>query len=247
MVVEKLKPRAILFDLGSTLIEYESVSWGELGDRCAASGRQYLIKKKIDIGDDGQFESAFNEIRDGYRKRAAEMLVEWDVMQVASDLFDRLGIPYDDRLVDDFFDAYYKPVADQLYVFDDAVATLSTLKEKCPVMGLISNTVFPERAHLLELERFGLAGFFDFTIFSSSFGLRKPHRDIFLKAANLAGQAPAECVYIGDRYMEDIQGPYGVGMPAILKVKPGREYPEEMPEVEHQIHTLSELFEHVEV
>lgn len=245
--MDKLTPRAILFDLGSTLIEYEFLSWNELGIVCAKHAHEFLVKRDIRTGDDGQFETTFNEIREGYRKRARERLVEWDVVQVATDLFDRLGISYDDLFVNEFFDAYYEPVAKGLYAYDDAVDTLRKLKTKYKVMGLVSNTVFPERAHRHELERFGLDPFLDFALFSSTFGLRKPHPDIFLKAANMAGYAPSECVYIGDRYVEDIQGPAGVGMPAILKIKADREYPEEMPEATRQIHSLSELFEHIQM
>ena len=86
-----------------------------------------------------------------------------------------------------------------------------------------------------------------FKIFSSDFRLRKPHPDIFIQAANLAGHAPEDCVYIGDRYMEDVQGPKGIGMPAILKIKEGRVYPDEMPEADRRIETLSDLLEHFEI
>ena len=245
--MEKLKPRAVLFDLGSTLIEYEVLSWDELGEKCVKHAHDFLVARKIETGGNGRFEVTFNEIRDGYRKRAAERLVEWDVVQVASDLFDRFGVNYDDVFLGEFFDAYYQPVAEMLYAYDDAVETLQKLKTRYKVIGLISNTVFPERAHRHELERFGLDPYLDFALFSSTFGLRKPHPDIFLKAANMAGCAPSECVYIGDRYFEDIQGPTGVGMPAILKIKADREYPEEMPEATRRIHHLSELFEHIEM
>lgn len=86
----------------------------------------------------------------------------------------------------------------------------------------------------------------DFTVFSSTLGVRKPHSDIFYKAVNLAGQAPSDCLYVGDRYMEDVEGPKELGMSAVLKVKPGREYPDEMPLADRRIDNLSELFDHVE-
>jgi putative hydrolase of the HAD superfamily len=130
-------------------------------------------------------------------------------------------------------------------VYDDTVETLEKLKHRYPEMGLISNTIFPGWVHERELKQFGIAPFLNFTVYSSSFGLRKPHPDIFRKAANLAGHAPQECLYVGDRYVEDIVGPRGVGMHAILKVKPDREYPEEMPEVDRRIDNLSELAEHI--
>ena len=59
----------------------------------------------------------------------------------------------------------------------------------------------------------------------------------------MAGYAPGECLYVGDRYVEDIQGPTAIGMDAILKVREGREYPEEMPEAYACINSLAELRE----
>jgi HAD superfamily hydrolase (TIGR01549 family) len=144
-----------------------------------------------------------------------------------------------------FFDVYYEPVAEQLFAYDDAQATLAEMKQSGKTVGLISNTIFPERVHKDELDRFGLTPFIDFMIFSSSFGLRKPHPDIFRKAVEHAGQDPVDCVYIGDRYVEDITGPASIGMPAILKRWDGREYPNPLPEKLRTIRTLSELNRHL--
>ncbi len=244
--MDKIKPKAIIFDLGSTLIEYEVIPWDELGIECAESGRKFLVDRGYDLPEGNGFFEAFCEIRDTYREVAQEQLVEWDVPTVASKLFEKLGMIWNDDLVDAFFDAYYKPVDKRLYVYDDVPDTLEKLKAVYPVMGLVSNTVFPERAHLHELKRFGIESYLDFTVFSSTFRLRKPHPDIFYHAVNLAGFAPSECVYVGDRYIEDIQGPTEIGMHAILKVKEGREYPEEMPLLRRRIDAFAELMDHLE-
>ncbi len=245
--MQKLRPRAIIFDLGSTLIEYETVPWDELNTVCVEAARRFLVRKHPNVPDDKTFEEAFVRIRRGYREKAEKERVEWDVTQVVGDLLGELGIEHDDQLLDKVFDAYYGPVREQLYVFDDTVSTLEKVRELFPSVGLISNTVFPERTHLQEMRRFKINPYFDFTLFSSTFKLRKPHPDIFYKAANLAGFATSECLYIGDRYLEDVQGPEAVGMSTILKVKPGREYPVEMPETVRRIDTLSELFDHIEI
>jgi putative hydrolase of the HAD superfamily len=172
--------------------------------------------------------------------------VEWSIPQVTRVLFKNLGIEYDDDFVDDFFNAYYQPVDERLYVYDDVIDTLRNIKAANRVIGLVSNTIFPEETHRRELNRFGIDRYLDFAIFSSTFGLRKPHPDIFMKAANMAGFAPAECVYIGDRYVEDVQGPAGIGMPAILKCKENRTYPDEIPEDIRRITNLSELENHLD-
>ncbi|MEW5796632.1 MAG: HAD family hydrolase [Candidatus Zixiibacteriota bacterium] len=244
--MSKLRPRALIFDLGSTLIEYEATPWDELGVLCLESGRQFLLARGYELPSREVVEQTFDHIRAVYRREASENLIEWDVPTVASRMFDALNIAYDDALIDGFFDAYYEPVDRELFLYDDVLETLALLKKTYPVMGLISNTVFPDRVHLKELDRFGIAPFLKFTVFSSSFGLRKPHQDIFYQACNLAGYAPSECVYIGDRYYEDILGPAGIGMAAILKKKAGREYPAEMPVTLDKIDNLIELLEHVE-
>jgi HAD superfamily hydrolase (TIGR01549 family) len=240
----KLNPRAVFFDLGSTLIEYESVSWGELSERCALRARARLVRDGYDLPGEAEFLELFEAAKAPLRERAATTCEEWTVPEACAALFRDLRLQNDDGLVDRFFTAFYAPVDEMLYVYDDTVETLQKIRERFETVGLISNTVFPESVHIRELKRFGLNGFFDFKIFSSTFGLRKPHPDIFNKAANLAGAAPGECVYVGDRYLEDIEGPSGVGMPAILRVKPDREYPPEMPLATRRIATLAELNEH---
>jgi len=245
--MDKLQPRAIIFDLGSTLIEYESVPWDVLAVDCVESAREFLVSKKVSIPDKDEFHRVFSEVKATYRRVAADQLVEWDVPTASIRLFNELKIDFDDKLVHRFFDAYYEPIDKELFVYDDTIETLEFLSQSYGTLGLVSNTIFPERAHLGELKRFGIDRYLSFTIFSSVFRLRKPHPDIFYHASNLAGCAPSECVYVGDRYVEDIQGPFKIGMPAILKVKAGREYPDEMPEATRRIDTLAELSEHIEM
>ena len=243
--MDKLRPRAIIFDLGSTLIEYEVVPWDELGIICTANMYQFCSDEGIDIGSEEEFAATFNRIRAQYRSLATEQSIEWSIPHVVRDLLKHIGIRNDEQLIDQLFDAYYEPVRKRLYVYEDTKATLEALRAEYPTIGLISNTIFPERAHHEELERFEIESYFDFKIFSSSFGLRKPHPDIFIHGVNQAGYAPSECVYIGDRYLEDIEGPKGIGMDAILRIKPGREYPTDMPLADRRIDTLSELRDHI--
>ncbi|MBD3331767.1 HAD-IA family hydrolase [candidate division GN15 bacterium] len=242
--MDKLTPKAVIFDLGSTLLEYEAIPWDELGRECAEASRQFLISKKLTVPDQVEFNDAFELAKASYREKASTSWEEWSVPMVAVPLLKKLGLPCDEEFVDLFFDAYYEPVEKHLYVYEDTLETLEAIKRRYAKVGLVSNTVFPERAHRKELARFGIGPYLDFAIFSSTFKWRKPHPDIFYKAANMAGFAPSECVYTGDRYLEDVQGPNSVGMPGILKVKPGREYPVDMPEDVRKIDALSELRQH---
>jgi len=245
--MEKIRPKAVIFDLGSTLIEYEKIPWSELLEVCIKSVDRFLINQGVKIPAEDKFYEVFCEVRDKYRKIGAETLVEWSIPVAAQEVLNRLDIMNENGLADKMFDAFYKPIEEQLFVYDDSKATLKKIKENKLTVGLISNTIFPDRAHLNELKKYELYDYFDFTIFSSSYGLRKPHPDIFIQAANQAGVAPSECVYVGDRYIEDVTGPNSVGMPAVLKIVKNREYPENIPFDIRKIRNISELFEFIEL
>jgi len=244
MEMERLTPRAVIFDLGSTLISYPSTIWDEISDQCIANARDYVISQGHQMPSEEEVIAAYRVLRDGYRKSSAETLVEWSVEQLAEKLMEQFDVRATDELTLGFFNAYYERLIPHIYAYDDTRDVLSRIKEEYGVVGLISNTIFPERAHLDELERFGLQEFFSFTVFSSTIGMRKPHQDIFYHACNLAGLAPGECVYVGDRYIEDVTGPNRIGMPAVLRWHEQREYPDDMPYSTRQVRSLSELIQH---
>jgi len=53
-------------------------------------------------------------------------------------------------------------------------------------------------------------------VFSDEVGNSKPHRRMFEDAARQMGVTLAEIVHIGDRDHNDVKGPQGLGMKAIL-------------------------------
>jgi putative hydrolase of the HAD superfamily len=244
---KRFKPKAVIFDLGSTLIEYPSTVWDQFRFDCIEAGWKYLEDGDHRLPSRDILTHAFEEVREELRVEAERSLKEWSIPQAARMVLERLGINGGSELSDRFFDAYYGIVEKHLFVFEDTVPTLARIKASIGKIGLISNTIFPERAHRKEISRFEIEPYLDFTIFSSTYGLRKPHPDIFSHGAELAGCDPSECVYIGDRYIEDVTGPHGVGMKAILRYHPDREYPENMPEDLPRIKTLGELTNYLDI
>jgi len=245
--MNKLSPKAVIFDLGSTLIDFPVNNWEVVSRECSLKGRQFLIDSGIKVPDENDFLEDFEQVRAVFREKASKTLREWTVVEAAVDLFLNFGISTDNGLADKFFDAFYAELEKHLSLYDDTIDVLARIRNRFSKVGLISNTIFPERVHHHEFKRFGLKPFFDFTIFSSAFGLKKPHKAIFIEGARLAGHAPADCVYIGDRYLEDIQGSAGAGMHSILKVISDREYPAEMPDAIRRISALSELGDHLDI
>ena len=245
--MKRFRPSAVIFDLGSTLIEYPSTVWDQFRFDCIEAGWKYLEGGEHSLPSREELTQAFEDVREELRLEAEKSLKEWSIPQAAGMVLAQLGINGSSDLADQFFEAYYGIVEEHLYVFDDTVPTLERIKKSVGKIGLVSNTIFPESAHRKEIKRFGIEPYLDFEIFSSSYGLRKPHPNIFAHAAELAGCDPAECVYIGDRYIEDITGPHGVGMKAILRWHPDREYPENMPDDLPIIKTLAELENYLDI
>lgn len=237
----KFKVKGIIFDLGSTLIEYETIPWDQLHLLSLQEGYNYLREKGYPIPGPENFERKFEEVRDRYRARARESLKEWVITDAISDLLHSVGLDGTPQLAHDFFSVYYRLQSDGLVMFDDVPSTLKFLRDRRLKIGMVSNTIYPAQYHLRELKRFDILKYFDFTIFSSEFGYRKPHPSIYEKAVALSGYPASDLLFIGDRYLEDVVGPADAGLNSILRYCEGREYPQPIPENIVVINALSEL------
>ena len=235
-----MKYKAILFDLGSTLINFDNNSWDELGRRgCEAAGK-LLDGMTNEVITPEKLWADFHYAIDMMFENHSEDLKEIDIYEVTAKILANLGITSPDGLVTRFVDTYYQPITTQITLIPGADAILKSIKEAGSKIGLVSNTVFPAKFHRAEMTRFGILPYFDFTIFSSEIGYRKPKKDIYFKALELAGTQPEETIFVGDRMVEDVGGPQSVGIKGILKFTDGRDY--SAPVTPYKtIHELSEL------
>lgn len=241
----RLAPSAILFDLGSTLIEYEPIGWDELSSLCidrtydSLSGVSAMPHRE-------DWHAWYLAFRQEARQKSDLDFSEWVVTDLLERMLQRIDGQSSREKEELLFEQFYAPVDERLTIYADTLDVLARLRQRFSTIGLISNTIFPEHAHRRELKRFGIEPFLDFSIFSSTFGRKKPHPEIFLAAASQAGVEPSECVYIGDRYLQDIVGPTSVGMPAILRLTRNRDYPDPLPPDLRVITTLTDLQQHLD-
>jgi putative hydrolase of the HAD superfamily len=99
----------------------------------------------------------------------------------------------------------------------DAASVLQGVHARVNNVGLISNTGRSPASALRELlSRYGILRYFDSTIFSDEFGVRKPDRRIFEKAAQLLHADASKIVHVGDNPEADIWGAKQAGMRAVL-------------------------------
>ena len=216
--------KAVLFDMGSTLIEFENSTWEVLRVVCAEKGYRFLKEKKVSLPEFEEFSGVLDGEFMKARKGIENNLNEFKAETVAWNLFGVLNLSTSDGLSESFLEKYYQPISDQLTLMDGAEEVLRYFRDRSLKIGIVSNTIFPERYHLPELKRFGLYSYLDAHFFSSSVGVRKPHPDIFLKTLNALMVDPSNAVFVGDRLAEDVGGAQKIGMKAVLRNHERRDY-----------------------
>lgn len=102
--------------------------------------------------------------------------------------------------------------------YPESAQVLSRIRDTFPgiVTGIVSNTAVQPLVIDHYLKQCGLGEYFDFRVYSSAAGWRKPHPAIYSLALAKAGVCAEEAVFIGDRIAEDVLGPKRLGMKAVL-------------------------------
>lgn len=101
----------------------------------------------------------------------------------------------------------------KVVLYDDAIPTLTRLKGRGIILGLISNYDGDMNALVHEL---GIASYLDFCVNSRAVGADKPDPVIFRAALERAGVKANEAIHVGDQYSSDVVGAQGVGIKALL-------------------------------
>ncbi len=120
-------------------------------------------------------------------------------------------------------------------VYEGALNTLSTLKERGCTLALITND-----SNLIDdgfIQKFGLDKYFDVIIQSYKVGMTKPNPEIYKLCAQKMGVSNfSEITMVGDKLDRDVEPPIALGMKGILfdPEEKKLEYP-------HRISSLKEL------
>ena len=115
-------------------------------------------------------------------------------------------------------DLWLEPVADHLAATPrpDAVAALERARAAGLKIGLVSNAGVEVPG---VFRRSPLAGLVDVAVYSSTVGVAKPDRRIYLAACQELAVSPSRCLYVGDGGNDELQGALEVGMrPVLLRV-----------------------------
>lgn len=215
---------AVLFDMGNTLLEFETVPWEELNRRGASATYDLLAEgaRLAGVGRE-EFVRRFDAVFARYENAAAPAHGGLHLFDVFADILQELSLPRDDRaLVEALTARHYDPIVDQVSLYPEVESTLDALKCAGLKLGIVSNTIWPSAYHVADLERFGILRHFDAVVFSTDLGVSKPHPRIFEACLERLSVRASNAVFVGDRPYEDVSGAQRVGMRGVLKSHPQR-------------------------
>jgi FMN phosphatase YigB (HAD superfamily) len=106
-------------------------------------------------------------------------------------------------------------------LFDDTLSTLTVLKQRGFILGVVTNRHYGGRPFYEDLQVMGLLEYFEYDqmAISADLGFRKPHPDIFMYALNRLNVLPEEAAMVGDSLKADMVGAKMLNMLSIWKPK----------------------------
>jgi putative hydrolase of the HAD superfamily len=211
-------PRAILFDLGDTLLRQESFhpeAWADALAALAGPAEGFSAPRVREL--------ARGLVRE-FRRPSKAGPVEVRMEACLRHLHERLGVTL--ALGPAEVEMAFWQATSRMAPEPGIGPLLDDLASRGLALGVVSNSMFGAEVLRWELARHGLAAPFRLVMSSADYGLRKPHPSLFLTALARLG-LPAEGVwFVGDSYANDVLGASGVGMRAVWYNPPGLPPPE---------------------
>lgn len=210
-------PRAVVFDLGGTLVHWADwdegapAKWGAAHDalRLAGSARAWPDRET--------FVTAMRAAERAHWERVDREQWSGPPTTVVSDGLRRLDLHVADDVLLAMMDGYARAVAGWSSVFPDSRDTLRLLKERGYRLGLLSNTWWAAEWHNADIAAHGLAELLDELVYTSDLPHSKPHPSAFAEISGRLGVEPAACVMIGDRQIDDVAGAKAAGMRGVWR------------------------------
>ncbi|MBU0662480.1 MAG: HAD-IIIA family hydrolase [Candidatus Diapherotrites archaeon] len=218
-------PRAILFDLDNTLIDFM---------RMKRASCEAAISAMVDAGLQIEKDAAYKELFSLYDVHGIEdqRIFQKFLGKVAG------GIDY--KILASGITAYRRAQTGVLEPYPHVRSTLLRLKERGIKLGIVSDA--PRLRAWIRLSEMNLADFFDVVVTLGDTKRRKPSRLPFDAALKQMGMAADEILFVGDNPERDIAGAKRAGMKAAL-AKYGQTFDVKGPEPDYILKDIADLLE----
>lgn len=212
-----MRIRAVLFDLGNTLVSYYQppdfmpVLRRSLDACLLALGREPLQREAQT--------ALVHQALELNQERAD--LAAWPLEERLRVLFAHYGpnaTGPDAATIERLCAAFLEPIFSTAQVNREALPVLSSLKRMGLKTAIVSNTPWGSsgRAWRAELARHGLLAALDAVVFCTDVGWRKPHPSPFRRALELLDTSAHEAVFVGDDPVWDVEGAHSAGLRPLL-------------------------------
>jgi len=198
-----MKLKAVLFDLGGTLICTPDIS----------EVMQQMLEAKGVVRSVEEIDEARKEAdrRMGYKDLPSlreEFWVKWN-----TEILKKLGVSRDIEFLARWISVAWWDYANAR-LYPEVRKVLERLREEGLKLGVVTNGLKSDVDKVLP--QVGLTKAFDIVVVTDSIGKMKPDKEIFLHALKKLNVKPHEALFIGDRIEEDYNGAKNAGIKALL-------------------------------
>ncbi len=234
------KIKAVVFDLGETILNFGKVNLVELFKEGARLSYDYLKSHNQPV-DNFKIYCWRNLISLRLRNLVSTITGnDFDSSAFLRKIGTKKGIRLNNEQWDYFAWLWYEPLSKVAKIEPDIKQTINSLKNAGLKLGILSNTFVSAYSIEKQLNEIGILDFFDVRLYSYQFHFRKPDLRIFKIAAERIGEALENIIYVGDRIDKDANPTLKLGMTPVIKsayTNTGKNIPQGV----FQINKLSEL------
>lgn len=221
--------RAILFDLGDTLVHWDPLDLRAIFSRAAASTYDLWASRQQRMPDFRRYYwHQWFAIHWAHFKQVV-LRREFSAVHYLNRVHRKLWLSAPADFLQDVLWEWYRPLAETAYLEPRTHEILEELSSRGHRLAIVSNTFVPGSVLDRHLASLGLLRFFPLRVYSCDTGYRKPSRKIFQHALRGLNVSPDDAVFVGDRWRQDVQGATRAGLKAVWKpppqAAPRRSYP----------------------
>jgi HAD superfamily hydrolase (TIGR01549 family) len=234
------KIKAVLFDLGETLLNFGRVDKARIFGQGARLTYDFLKSCGQPVG----------SFRYYYWRNLLLLRIRFWLTGITRKDFDALellktsgtkkGIKLSEQQWRHLAWLWYEPLSKVGQAEPKTKETLTILRELGLKLGIVSNTFVHSSSLEKHLQQLGILDFFPVRLYSYQFDFRKPDIRIFKTAAERIGEMMENIMFVGDRINKDIKTSAKIGMKAVLKAA-YTNAGEQTPKGAWKINNLAEL------
>lgn len=195
-----IKPKAIVFDYGDTLLKSDFFS--PLDGCVELLKHAHNPNKKSGL----EIQSYADSILKDLASSEGPMTIQVDSKALMRLIYEVHGISFEKSYEE--LDAIFLAAAERTSLMPGVVELLDYLKSQGIRLAVLSNTGFCEKSHRQALRKHGIEGYFEFFIATSDYLIRKPDKRIFDLALAKLDINHKDVWYVGNKFEYDVLGAF---------------------------------------